>query len=66
MLKVLFLTLVEFDSIEEHNIYTDLLREFRNYGHEVYIISPIQRRQRRDTHMVEEDHSHLLKLKIGN
>ena len=34
-MNVLFLTLVEFDTIQEHNIYSDLLREFVKNGHEV-------------------------------
>lgn len=65
-MKVLFLTLLEFNSIEDHTIYTDLLREFRNNDHEVYIISPIERRHKEETHLVEEFNSKILKLRIGN
>ena len=65
-MNVLFLTLLEFNSIEDRTIYTDLMREFRNNGHMVYIISPIERRHREETHIVEENHSKILKLKIGN
>lgn len=65
-MNVLFLTLVEFHSIEEHNIYSDLLRAFRNHGHEVYIISPVEKREGEETHIIEEPHSKILKLRIGN
>lgn len=43
-MNLLFLTLLDFDSINEHNIYTDLLREFCNYGHKMYVIAPIEHR----------------------
>ena len=44
-MNVLFLTLLDFNSIDEHNIYTDLLREFVKHGHEVYVISPVENRK---------------------
>lgn len=66
-MKLLFLTLLDFDSIEEHNIYTDLLREFYRHGHDVYVISPVERRKKQDTVYLEPDaRQHILKLKIGN
>ena len=63
-MKILFLTLLDFDTFSERNIYTDILREFIKNHHEVYCISPIERRTGKKTHF-EED-GHLLKLKIGN
>lgn len=65
-MNVLFLTLLDFHTIAEHNIYTDLLREFMNQGHQVYTISPVERRTKQKTHVVEEKGSIILKLKIGN
>lgn len=65
-MKLLFLTLLDFKSIEERNIYTDLLREFRKNGHEVYVISPVERKQKQKTHLIEETGATILKLKIGN
>lgn len=65
-MNVLFLTLCEYNSIQEKDIYTDLLREFINRGHEVYMISPIERRWKKRTHMIREDHSKILRLKTGN
>lgn len=44
-MKILFLTLLDFDSVYEHNIYTDLLREFIQNKHEVFVISPIERKK---------------------
>ncbi len=58
------MTLSDFKSFEEHNIYCDLLREFRKAGNDVYCISPTERRMGAETHLVEN--GYLLKLKIGN
>lgn len=63
-MNILFLTLADFRSFSEHNIYCDLLRAFQAQGHQVYCISPAERRLGIETHF-EED-GHLLKLKIGN
>lgn len=63
-MKILFLTLCDFSSFSERNIYSDLLREFIKNGHEVYAISPAERRFHVSTHF--EESGHLLKLKIGN
>ena len=39
-MKVLFLTLFNIDDINERNLYTDLMRKFRDEGHDVYIVTP--------------------------
>ena len=63
-MQVLFLSLLDFGSFEERNIYTDLLREFIKNGHDVYCISPTERKSGIKTHF--EENGHLLKLRIGN
>lgn len=65
-MNVLFLTLLDFESIDEHNIYTDLLREFVKHNHKVYAISPTERRNRQNTKLLKKDNATILKLKIGN
>lgn len=65
-MNLLFLTLLDFDSINEHNIYTDLLREFCNYGHQVYVISPIERKSGKQPRIIHGKNSTILKLRIGN
>lgn len=65
-MKILFLSLLDFDSIEEHNIYTDLIRKFRNSGHMLYAVSPVERRKKTEPFIIEEDNCRILKLKIGN
>ncbi len=66
-MNILFLTLLDFDSIEEHNIYTDLLRKFYKEGHSVYVISPIERKKNCNTNFIRENSRvNILKLRIGN
>lgn len=65
-MNVLFLTLLDFESVYERNIYTDLLREFLKHGHYVYTISPVERREHQRTHLVTEGNSVILRLRIGN
>lgn len=47
-------------------MYADLLRAFRQEDHKVYVISPVERRNNQQTHVVTEDHAQILKLRIGN
>ena len=65
-MNVLFLTLLSFDSIKERTIYTDLLREFVKNGHQVYAISPVERRQNQKTSIIKEKNTTILRLQIGN
>ncbi len=64
-MNILFLSLYQFDTISDRNIYPDLLREFIKNGHQVYAISPIDSRNQKDTYFVKEDQSVILRLKIG-
>ena len=65
-MNVLFLTLVSFDSFNNRNIYTDLLREFIKNGHQVYAISPVERRQNQESYLIKEENATILRLQIGN
>lgn len=65
-MRVLFLTLLDFNSLEEHNIYTDLLRCFTNENHSVYIVSPREKRNNKGTEIIIKDNVQILKIEIGN
>ena len=65
-MNILFLSLLDFQTIDEHNIYTDLLREFKKRGHSLYIVSPVERKKKQKTHLIENDNCKILKLQIGN
>lgn len=65
-MNVLFLTLLDFKTIEEKSIYTDLIREFIKKQHKVYIISPTEKRKQQVTRLITKDNYTILKLQIGN
>lgn len=65
-MNILFLTLLDFSSIQERGIYTDLIREFVRENHNVYVISPVEKRKKEVTHMIKKDDCYILKLQIGN
>ena len=65
-MNVLFLSIGRFDSINQHAIYPDLLREFKNQGHNVYVVSRRERRTGLPTELIEEDGAKLLKVRVGN
>ncbi len=65
-MNVLFLSLADFESFEDRNMYSDIHREFIKNGHRVCWISPVQRRTKQDTHMYRFGENCILKLKVGN
>lgn len=65
-MNILFLTLLDFSTIEESGIYTDLLREFVKDHHNVYIISPTEKRKQKTTRLIDKGNYKILKLQIGN
>ena len=65
-MNVLFLTTGRMSHIEDHAIYPDLLRQFRNHGHNVYHVSTYEKRVGKETEYVEECGTHALRVKIGN
>jgi hypothetical protein len=54
-MKVLFLTLVKIDDIECYGIYSDLLRKFRNEGHDVTIVCPNERKHNGRTSLLKKN-----------
>ena len=65
-MKVLFLTMVKINSFNERGIYTDLLRKFSKEGHEVFVVCPIERREKKHTHMIKGDLGTILNVKTFN
>jgi glycosyltransferase involved in cell wall biosynthesis len=64
--NILFLTLLDFSTIGEQGIYTDLMREFVKEDHKVYIISSSEKRNKESTRVIKQENVELLKLQIGN
>lgn len=65
-MNILFLTLVEITSVEDRGIYQDLLRKFRNEGHELTIVSPVERRKRVSTNFIQKEGVSILQVKTFN
>lgn len=65
-MNILFLTISHITDLNASGIYTDLMREFRDKGHEVYIVSPIERKYKSHTFLKKEDGITLLKVKTFN
>ncbi|MBD5310869.1 MAG: glycosyltransferase family 4 protein [Bacteroides sp.] len=65
-MKILFLSLARFDDINVRGIYSDLMREFIARGHDVFIASPIERRFRKQTHLIDFPLCQILKIRTLN
>ena len=65
-MNILFLSLTSYDTLSKHNIYTDLLREFKKDGHKIYAVCPVQRRTKMPTRLIEEDGAAILQVRTGN
>lgn len=65
-MNVIFLTLYKIQNVEERGIYTDLMRKFRDEGHQVYIVSPVERQFGLPTELKEMDGVHILNVKTLN
>ena len=66
-MNVLFLTMSPaLKNIEASGIYTDLMRKFRDEGHEVYIMYPRERRTGLPTALQHEGRVHTLGVKTFN
>ena len=65
-MNVLFLTMADFFHINDRTIYTDLMRKFRDEGHNVYIVTPRERRHGKPTEDVLQEGVHVLWVKTLN
>lgn len=65
-MNIIFLTLVEINSVEDRGIYQDLLRKFRNEGHDVTIVTPVERRRKISTNFSEKEGVSILQVKTLN
>ena len=65
-MNILFLTLSRFTSINDRGIYPDLVRKFCTEGHQMYVVSPMERKFKKATSITIEGNLTLLKLKTLN
>lgn len=64
-MNVLFLTMLKMD-LNQRMLYTDLMRKFRDEGHDVYIVCPIERREGKPSYTSKENGVHTLFVKTLN
>ena len=65
-MKIIFLTIGAIKDIEDHGMYSDLLRHFRDKGHDVYIVCQNERREKKKTHQQMANNTRILYVRTGN
>jgi glycosyltransferase involved in cell wall biosynthesis len=65
-MNVLFLTLIEIDTVDQRGLYHDLLRKFRDMGHNLTVVSPLERRRKIPTRFFKKDSVSFLQVKTFN
>ena len=66
VMNVIFLTQVRFNDIEDRGIYQDLMRRFRDGGHQVYVVTPCERYLGMESSLVEKHGAHILNVRTLN
>ena len=66
-MNILFLTISNFNSIEDRGIYSDLMRRISKEGHTVFVVCPNERRYKESTKLIfEKDNFKILRVKTFN
>lgn len=65
-MNIFFLTVTKIDDIRSRGIYTDLMRKFRDEGHRVYIVSPVERKYGKATEFKKVDGVNIVQVKTLN
>jgi len=65
-MKILFLTIARINEISKSGIYTDLMRKFSESGHEVFIVTPTERRYKEKTSLINNGNVTILRIKTLN
>lgn len=65
-MNILFLSIGRLNSLKDSGLYTDLLRQFYKNGHQVYSVSPIEKRNKETTHIIQEEEGDILRVQTGN
>lgn len=65
-MNILFLTISRIQDIDSRDIYTDLIRKFRNEGHLVYVVTPYERQFGLQTALTESKGVYILGVRTLN
>jgi len=64
--RIIFVTIAYPRSNSESNLYSDLMLEFAEHAHEVFVVSSIEKRFNKDTKLEETNGIKLLRVQTGN
>lgn len=65
-MNILYITISDLSDLNRRGIYTDLIRKFIEKGHYVTIITPVERKFKKNTNLKEGNGYQILQLKTGN
>lgn len=65
-MNIIFLSLGKMERIDDRGIYNDLLKKFRDEGHNVYAVTPRESRFKQVTELEVDEGINLLRVKVGN
>ncbi len=65
-MNILFLTILKIDTLEDRGVYPDLMRQFHKEGHNVFIVTSIERRFRQNTTLSAGEAVKILKIRTLN
>ena len=65
-MNLIFLTLAHISDINQRGIYNDLMRKFRDEGHNVYIVTAAERKLGKETSLAVSNGVHILNVKTLN
>ena len=65
-MNVLFLSLGKYNTIYKPGIYTDLLRKIKENGHNLYVLSPFEKRDNEQERVIDDNGCKIIKIYTGN
>ncbi len=65
-MNILYITISDLSDLNKRGIYTDLIRKFIEKGHYVTIITPVERKFKKNTNLKKGNGYQILLLKTGN
>ena len=65
-MRIIFLTMSNLTGLDIHGIHVDLMRKFRKEGHEIYIVTPRERRMGEKTRQYDSGGVHFLGVRTLN
>lgn len=65
-MRILFLTLMKIYSPDDEGIYMDLMKCFAKKGHQVHIISPLEKKEGGEEEIIKDSNISLVRCKTGN